>query len=468
MSAPLLWIIFPILISILLLIFRKNYLLVCLVQIILCSIIIISAILARFVTPETTSILIYQITPSMNILGRSLIFTSGLKTTMIFSFSALVIWSLSLLIFKIKSNIVPFGITFIGLLIAALAVEPFLYSALIIEIAVVVSIPIFANATNPRIKGVSRYLIYFTIGMPFILLAGWYLAGGEISPVNDEQLIQAALLLGLGFIFWLAVFPFQSWIPLLAEETEPIEGFFVLTILPMAIAMLLMKYLNGFAWLRGFITVFQALRLFGLIMIVFGSIWFSFQKNLRKAISYLLLVSSGLVVVALSFNSSDGYIFSSYFMLLRLICFFLLSMILMVFEKTRENNSIVSLQLKALFKKSPITALVFFIPLFSLVGMPWTVGFPIMQSLFSELAIFIPQFMILLLLSLIIISITIIRWIFISIKNDDDSIASSNLGPQETAFLLVCVLGMIIIGIFPNIIYPHIGSIVSDLQFLVK
>src|SRR4030042_5111535 len=213
----------------------------------------------------------------MNILGRSLVFTTGLKTTAILFYGALGIWSLSLYIFKLRSNIVPFGLTFIGLLIAALAVEPFLYSALIIEIAVIVSIPIVANAANPRIKGVSRYLIFFTIGMPFVLLAGWYLAGGEISPVNDEQLIQAALLLGLGFVFWLAVFPFQSWVSLLAEETEPIEGFFILTILPMAIAVLLMKYLNGFAWLRGFDTVFQALRLFGLILIVIGSVWFSLQ-----------------------------------------------------------------------------------------------------------------------------------------------------------------------------------------------
>ena len=466
MSAPLIWIVFPILISILLLIFKKNYLTICLIQIILCSFILITALAARFVVSESTSIFIYQISPSMNILGRSLVITTGLKTTAILFYGALGIWSLSLYIFKIKSNIVPFGLTFIGLLIAALAVEPFLYSALIIEIAVIVSIPIVANATNPRIKGVSRYLIYFTIGMPFVLLAGWYLAGGEISPVNDEQLIQAALLLGLGFVFWLAVFPFHSWIPLLADDTEPIEGFFVLTILPMAIAVLLMKYLNGFAWLRGFGTVFQALRLFGLILIVIGSVWFSLQKTLRKAISYLLLVSSGLMVVAISINTSNGYIFSSYFMVLRVICFFLLSLILMVIEKTSENNSMDSIS--GLFIKSPIAALGFFIPLFSLVGMPWTLGFPVMQSLFSESAIYFPQNIVFLILSQTIISITIIKWVFTSIKKDDDILSTRNLGMPETIFLLVCISGLIILGIFPNIIYPQISKIVSDLQFLIK
>ena len=466
MSAPLIWIVLPVSISILLLIFRKNYLSLCLVQIILCSFILISAFAARFVVSDNNSIFIYQISPSMNILGRSLVFTSGLKTTTILFYGALGIWSLSLYIFKIRSNIVPFGSAFVGLLIAALAVEPFLYSALIIEIAVIVSIPIVANADNPRIKGVSRYLIYFTIGMPFILLAGWYLAGGEISPVNDEQLIQAALLLGLGFVFWLAVFPFQSWIPLLADETEPIEGFFVLTILPMAVAVLLMKYINGFAWLRGFTTVFQALQLFGMIMIVIGSIWFSLQKTLRKAISYLFLVSSGFMVLAISFNTSNGYIFSSYFMFLRVISFFLLSVILMMLEKNSENYSVNPIS--GLLFKSPLIALGFFIPLFSLIGMPWTLGFPVMQSIFSEFSTYMPQQIIFLILSQIIVSITIIRWVFISIKKVDDYNTSVNPGVPVTIFLIVYISGLIILGIFPNLVYPHISDIVNDLQFLVK
>ena len=466
MSAPLIWIVLPIFISILLLIFRKNFYLICLIQIISCILILISALSSRFVVTGSTSIFNYQISPELNILGRSLIFTTGLKTTAILFYGALAIWSTTLYIFKIKSNIVPFGLFFIGLLLSALVVEPFLYSALIIEIAVIVSIPIVATAANPRIKGVSRYLIYFTLGMPFVLLAGWYLAGGEITPVNDEQLIQAAFLLGLGFVFWLAVFPFQSWIPLLVEETEPIEGFFVLTILPIAVAVLLMKYLNGFAWLRGFGLVFQALRLFGLIMIIIGSIWFSLQRSLRRAIGYLILVSSGLIVTAISINTTNGYIISTYFMLLRVFCFFLISIMLMMIERLTENNFIESLD--GLFLRSPLVAIGFFIPLLSLIGMPWTPGFPVMQSFFSEFSIYAPSYVFFLILSQILVSVTIIRWIFNSIKKEEYIDNKSKLVAPETFLLLVCVSGLIILGIFPNIIYPNISDIVNDLQFLVK
>jgi len=465
LSAPLIWTIAPIFISIFLLFFRKHYFLICLVQIVSCMLILISAAAARFVVTGSSSFLNFQISPEMNILGRSLIITSGLKSIVILFYVALGIWSIVIYIFKIKSNIVPFGLAFIGLLIAALAVEPFLYSALILEIAVIISVPIVANAANPRIKGVSRYLIYFTIGMPFVLLAGWYLAGGEITPVNDEQLIQAALLLGLGFVFWLAVFPFQSWVPLLADETEPNEGFFILTLLPIAVASLLMKYLNGFAWLRGYDTVFQALRIFGLIMIVIGSIWFSLQKKLRKAIGYLILVSSGLMIISISLNTSNGYTFSTYFMLLRVICFFVISWTLFFMEKVTGIFFVESL--KGLFSKAPLLVMGFFIPLFSLIGMPFTLGFPVMQSLFSEFSVYIPRFNSFLIFSQIILSITLIRWVFISIEIDDDNI-SKNLGLPMSIFLISCIFGLIILALFPNLVYPHIGEFVNNLQFLIK
>ena len=237
MSAPLIWIIMPIFASMILVFFRRFHFLICLFQIFICLFIILSATTSRFLPTNGSSFLTYQISPAMNILGRSLVITSGLKKIVILFYSALGLWSVNHYYFKIKSNIVPFGLAFTALIIAALAVEPFLYSALILEIAVIISIPILASPSNPRIKGVSRYLIYFTIGMPFVLLAGWYLAGGEITPVNDEQLIQAALLLGLGFVFWLAAFPFQSWVPLFTDETEPNEGLFVITLLPIAIQL---------------------------------------------------------------------------------------------------------------------------------------------------------------------------------------------------------------------------------------
>ena len=95
----------------------------------------------------------------------------------------------------------------IALLVAALAVEPFLFSALLIEMAVLVSVPLLSPPGHPVGKGVLRYLIFQTLAMPFILFAGWVFGGVEINPADTQLLVQSVVLMGFGFAFWLAVFP---------------------------------------------------------------------------------------------------------------------------------------------------------------------------------------------------------------------------------------------------------------------
>jgi NADH-quinone oxidoreductase subunit N len=465
LNAPLIWIVLPIFISMLLLFNRKSYYLNCLIQIAICALVILSAVAGRFLPIENAPFFSFEISPQMNILGRSLLITTGLKTTLIIFYGFLGLWSVSLFIFKIVSNLVPLGLAFIGLLIAALAVEPFTYSALILEIAVLISIPMVQRIAGPNIKGLSRYFIYFTIGMPFVLLAGWYLAGGEITPVNDSQLIQAALMLGFGFVFWLAVFPLQSWVPLLAEETKANEGLFILTILPVAVVSLLLNYINGLAWLRSYATVFQALRLFGLIMVIAGSVWIYFEKKIKKAIGYLILVSNGLIILSISLNSSNGYIISTYFMLLRLLCFFGISWILVLIDTESIILNINSL--KGFFHKNALHASFFFASLFSIIGFPMTIGFPVMQSFLSEFDLFKPRWNLLVIFSLTIMTVTFLKWVFTSLSDSSDQ-ESYKWPLPVNLFILVCGIGLLVVSIFPNLVYPYMSGIVNDLQFLVR
>ena len=116
-----------------------------------------------------------------------------------------------------------------------MAVQPFLYAALLIELAALAAIPLLAPQGQAPGRSVVKFLTYQTLGMPCILLAGWLLAGVETSPGDLALTIQATVMLSLGFAFLLAVFPLHDWIPGLMAECHPYLAGFLLWVMPSVI-----------------------------------------------------------------------------------------------------------------------------------------------------------------------------------------------------------------------------------------
>ncbi len=220
MSAPFIWIVLPLLVSIILLLIRKNYALANLIQLAFCILMIFFLFITRIAEKGSAAELAIIVQPTMNILGRSFILADTEKFTIGLYYVALAAWSLVLFIKNKNSKIVPLGLTLSGLLLAAMAVEPFLYSALIIEVAVIISILIAFDADSGRNKGIIRALIFFTLGMPFI--SCWQVGiwqGGD-QPGEQSTIKRIQPLVGIRFIFWRESFPFHSWVPLIRKNRK--------------------------------------------------------------------------------------------------------------------------------------------------------------------------------------------------------------------------------------------------------
>jgi len=461
------WIILPLVVSIILIFTRRYFQISNWLQI---ATSLGLALLGMFSTTDLvnkTPLQVLEFAPVFNILGRSLVIDSNLRSFAIIFYFFLGFWSLALLIFKVRSRIVPLGMTFFALLISSLAVEPFLYSALLVEIAVIVSVIMVADTSSESKKGVLRYLVFFSFGVPLVLLAGWYLAGGEITPVNEGQLIQATLLLGLGFVFWLGVFPFQSWIPLIAEENRPVESLLLLIVMPVVIIMLLLKYLNGFVWLREYQSVFQGLRIFGLIMVITGSTWSFFEKNIKRLISYLLIVSTGMMLLSIGLGQPSGIYLAVYLVFVRLSAFFVLAWTFFIIQREEADFSINSL--KALFFRSPAVGISSLIAFFSIVGMPLSAGFPVMQSVYAYLSASDRWLNISAVFSTGIISIVLIRLSFLVFSQTHEKNSQRiSLTTIEKLFCILLIIFLVTAGLFPGTTLSGFEDAVNGFEFLVK
>ena len=464
MNAPVIWIIFPAAISVLLLLIKnrqiRGYLFIG-----ISSIFAVLTLLIKIDLSGDSRLFAIGVSSILNILGRSFILLENDKFLifMIYFFNA--IWGVTSIILKKHARFIPLGLMYTGFLLAAVSVEPFQYSALIIEIAIIMSIPLLVNSQADRKSGISRYLIFQTMAMPFILLAGWFLAGGEISPVNPEQLVQAILLLGLGFIFWLAIFPFHSWVPMVFDETDPIDSGFIFLLLQSIYFILILKYINEFAWLRTYPVFFQALRFLGIIMTGFGSIGLFFEKSIRKLIGYEFLHSIGILLVAVGLSATRGITLFTYLIGSRLISLSLLSWSVSHFESLEKGISVLSFS--DLTQKRPITGAIFLFSLLSLSGMPLTIGFPPLQTLYQYLAADYPMIAVLMILSNVLITVTVFKFIKEILRNNYEFRYLLN-AVKANLFIFSILIIFIISGFFPRTILTGFEYLVSGFDFLIK
>jgi len=464
MNAPLIWIIFPPIVSIFLFFIKnrkiQSYLFV--------GISFVFALLTIIIKIDLTGdrgLLTIGVSSILNILGRSFLLLENDKILIFFVYFFNAIWGVTSIILKKHARFIPFGLMYTAFLLAAVSVEPFLYSALIIEIAVIMSIPLLVNPHTDKKSGISRYLIFQTMAMPFILLAGWFLAGGEISPVNSEQLVQATLLLGLGFIFWLAIFPFHSWVPKIFDETDPIDSGFIFLLLQSVYFILILKYINSFAWLRTYLVFFQALRFLGIIMAGFGSVGLFFEKSIQKLIGYEFLHSIGILLVAVGLSATRGIILFTYLIGSRLISFSLLSWSVSNFISSEKRMS--TLSFNDLTQKRPIIGASFLFSLLSLSGMPLTIGFPPIQTLYQYLAADYPMLLILMILSNILITLNVFRLTKEILRNNYKFRYLMD-AVKEDIFIFSILIILFISGIFPRTILMRFEHLVSGFDFLIK
>jgi NADH-quinone oxidoreductase subunit N len=321
---------------------------------------------------------------SFTILGRSLIITEVDKPLILFLYAFAALWLIGGWILKPNKYFVSYILSMVALFLAALTVKPFLFAALIIEVIVLISVSQFLSSQEKVGKGVIRFLSLYTLGMPFILLTGWMLVGAEVSPENLDIVLRTGVLLGLGFSFLLFIIPFHSWIPMLSEDAHPFVFAFLLFILPGAEIMFGLGFINQLSWLRNSNELILFLQYMGALMILMGGLWGFTENNISRVFAYLVVFEMGWTFLIFSVGEFANVQLFFYSWFLKGIFYWIFGI---AFTRIKKFNwgdmSFNSLQ--GMAKQLPVESLAILLSHFSLTGIPLFAGFPVFIDIISQI-----------------------------------------------------------------------------------
>jgi formate hydrogenlyase subunit 3/multisubunit Na+/H+ antiporter MnhD subunit len=140
--------------------------------------------------------------------------------------------------------------------------------------------------------------------MAFVLIT-IYVPGTLPGRVSPARLTLALLVVGFGLR--LAIVPFHSWLPDLAEHAAPMVSLLVITVINTTSLLFLVQSLQFFP-----IIVFEndrgmtILMVIGVITAMFGAALALAQERMRRSIGFLLVYNAGMIVFGLATASADG------------------------------------------------------------------------------------------------------------------------------------------------------------------
>jgi formate hydrogenlyase subunit 3/multisubunit Na+/H+ antiporter MnhD subunit len=455
-NAPTIWIIVPFGVGILLLFITNQRILSVLGGVIA----LVLAVGAQFLPIELAMNVAgfsFKIDSSLNVLGRTLLIQPAEGSLLALIYGAVALWFLGAEAARSALRLVPLGFMITALMVASIAVEPFLYAALFIEIAILLAIPLLTSLYRPPSKGIIRFLIYQTLAMPFILLAGWMLAGVEASPGDLALAGQSASMLGLGFAFLLAIFPLYTWVPMLAEETSPYSLSFLLWILPTITIIFGAGFLDRYSWLRSSEQLVVALRLAGLVMLVTGGAFAAFQRNLLRIMAYGAIAETGFSILALSLDLRLGM--PILFLLIPARALGLAVWSLSVSAIKQEVESMRFGAARGVLRILPVAGTSMIIAALSTGAFPLLAGFPARLALWENLARESAVSALWMGIGIIGLLIAALRSLAVISMADEYAGWEVRESPAQRVMLGLGVIGLFLLGVFPQTVQYFLANL---------
>jgi NADH-quinone oxidoreductase subunit N len=463
MTTPTVFIVFPFVVAVVLFFFQKRTRLVMITGITLCIVLFLFAFFQDFGGVWKIGPVSIEIKTSLAVFGRSFLLTNQDKFFLSFVYLSAAIWFGATRIIKVPSRFIPLGLAISAILTSALAVEPFLYSAILVELAVLVSIPLLLQPGVPAGRGIIRFLVFQSLAMPLVLFGGWLLGGIQASPSDAARQLQSVIFLGVGFAFWLAIFPFQSWVPQLAQSIHPLVGGFLLGLFPVVTMLIMLDFISGLVWLRSSVYLQPTLMLIGTIMVVSTGVWAAIEHDLRRLLGYSVLLESGFALLAVSLQSDVSVLTLFISFIPRMGALALMALALSIFT---SNGIVPTLDnMSGMLRKFPFASIALIISFLSVAGLPLLGSFPVRLSLFEQLVVVSKVYTAWAFIGSVTFLFCVIRLIMQLTKPVQEKWERGETITQ-VIFLIVGMFALILLGVLPHLLGKQLLPLYMNLPIL--
>ncbi len=280
----------------------------------------------------------------------------------------------------------------------------------------------------------------------------------NISDINHVLMngsgIHAVLVLGLVFIvaglaFKLGAVPFQMWVPDVYEGSPTAVTMLISSVPKLAafafVIRLLAQSLQTMA-----VDWQQMLLIMAVLSIVLGNVTAIAQTNLKRMLAYSTISHVGFVLLGLMSASGNGYI-SALFYIASYVVMTLagFGIILLLSRKGFEAQNLSDL--KGLNQRSPWVAFLMLIVMFSMAGIPPTLGFyakfAVLQAALQAGFLWVVVFAVLMAVIGAFYYLRVIKLMYFDEPEDNSPIAA----PFDMRVILsINALALLAIGIMPQ------------------
>ena len=269
------------------------------------------------------------------------------------------------------------------------------------------------------------------------------------------------LLLTLsGFFFKLALFPFHIWAPGVYQGAANQVTAFVATATKVTAMAMLVRLVSVS---RGDTTMAHALIALAIVSMTYGNLVALIQKDFKRLLAYSAIAHAGYTLIGILSMSPNGYaaavFYAGAYLAMTFTCF------LVVVKVASNGRNVAIVQLAGLHRRSPLLAMALLVGVFSLGGIPPTMGFTGKFLIFN--GAMERGYFLLVLIAMINVVVSLYYYVQVVkaafLQEPEEDLPPIHLSVPATFLTVMMVVVIIVGGIFPRYLFQLAQAAIQSL-----